>query len=404
MSKIKKLSSIVLASVMIISMNTVAFTVTDITNNDISEIEEQTLNFIATTFSDFASINEHQDDLIDDKASSFKQFLNDKRDIANLKQDLNGVWSLTSSEVQNISTTIVDDNIYQIVCEIGYMYQSPSRSSQSRITEGYKLLVNYTNRDFKVLAANSNGISAGSIFPENITTAAKDLDLSFLTDQKSTLNTSELLYNIREIKDNLVNSHTQLNQAYSPQSNDNDVILQVYDEELGRRITWNTFSDSEKSHMTTYQQTWSHDRNSDYADFENIGGDCTNYASQILRSGGSAFNSNSSSGIYGNTYWYFRSPSNRSTSWTAASDLKTFLLRSKNTLGPKAREVSYFSDLDVGSIIFLESSGAPYHSVIVAESGGDPTVSAHTSNYYGSYWERYDGISHTKVEVRGYYD
>lgn len=91
----------------------------------------------------------------------------------------------------------------------------------------------------------------------------------------------------------------------------------------------------------------------------------------------------------GDSYWYYRNSSNRSTSWTAAK----ILLRSENTLGPKARTVSKYGDLDVGSIVFLTRSGTPYHSVIVAEPGGDPMVSAHTSDYYGRYSNKYIVVS-----------
>lgn len=232
-----------------------AFAATDKADNNIREIEAKTLNFIATTFSDFVSVNEYQDELIDEKALVFKQFSNDKREVANLKQNLNGAWSLISSDVRSISTTLVDENIYQIVCEIDYKYKSSSRDYESRITEGYKLLVSYNNGDFKVLAANCNGLSAGSIFPENITTLANDLDLSIFTSENSALNAFNRLYNIGEIKDNLVNSHAKLNQVSYNQLNDNDVMLQAYDENLGRNITWNFFTYSEKSNMTTYQQT-----------------------------------------------------------------------------------------------------------------------------------------------------
>lgn len=52
--------------------------------------------------------------------------------------------------------------------------------------------------------------------------------------------------------------------------------------------------------MTRYQKNHYNDYNDeDYADFTDVGGDCTNYASQILREGGSAFNSSSNSGIMG---------------------------------------------------------------------------------------------------------
>ena len=113
---------------MCVSMGIPAFAATDKADNNIREIEAKTLNFIATTFSDFVSVNEYQDELIDEKALVFKQFSNDKREVANLKQNLNGAWSLISSDVRSISTTLVDENIYQIVCEIDYKYKSLSSS------------------------------------------------------------------------------------------------------------------------------------------------------------------------------------------------------------------------------------------------------------------------------------
>ncbi len=399
-----KIISTVLSTVILMTM--MVFPVS--ANSDVN-LKTETLDFISTTLSDFAMETTYQDNLIDNSSTVFKQFLDDKRKITNLKQELSGAWKLMSEEVTEFSAERLNDNIYEVTCKIKYDFIVEGQEDLFHIVEGYKLNVFFEDGKLKVLAAMSNGLSSGTIYPYNIVTQEQDFDLSiFLNDTSAKKNKTD--YDIDEIEKRLITAHDQMvneqNMKSSKESED-DFLEEgtvTTDSVSQKSITWNFFSSSEKSSMTTYQNNWHDSFNPNYADFSGSGGDCTNYASQILRAGGSAFNEYSGSGIWGDTYWYYRDSSNRSTSWTKAENLKNFLLRSNNTLGPKARVVSRFQDLDVGSIIFLGSSSSPYHSVIVHTAGGDPIVTAHSSPYKGNYSLRYSGSSHTKVEVRGYYD
>ncbi len=60
-----------------------------------------------------------------------------------------------------------------------------------------------------------------------------------------------------------------------------------------------------------------------FANFYNLGGDCTNFASITLYAGGISMIYSSATGIESNTnYWFYRTSSNRSTSWSGAEFFK----------------------------------------------------------------------------------
>ncbi len=57
-----------------------------------------------------------------------------------------------------------------------------------------------------------------------------------------------------------------------------------------------------------------------FANFANYGGDCTNFASQVLFAGYMDMIYSTSSGIEGNVnYWFYRTSTNRTTTWTGAN-------------------------------------------------------------------------------------
>ena len=82
-----------------------------------------------------------------------------------------------------------------------------------------------------------------------------------------------------------------------------------------------------------YAHEWAYRRNPKYLDFENIGGDCTNFASQCLYAGSGVQNYTP---VYG---WYYISPSRRSASWTGVQYFYNFLTGNQG-VGPFGREVS----------------------------------------------------------------
>ncbi|NLY42408.1 MAG: amidase domain-containing protein [Clostridiaceae bacterium] len=112
-----------------------------------------------------------------------------------------------------------------------------------------------------------------------------------------------------------------------------------------------------------YAHKWALDRNPRYYDFEKIGGDCTNFASQVLYAGSNVMN------YTPNTGWYYININNRSPSWTGVDFLYRFLVNNTSA-GPFAEEVE-IKDIQPGDIIQLSfDSPAIYnHSLVVVKTG-----------------------------------
>jgi len=99
-----------------------------------------------------------------------------------------------------------------------------------------------------------------------------------------------------------------------------------------------------------YARRWALDRNPDYYNFEEIGGDCTNYISQILHAGGCKMDK--SSQIYG---WYYNNANDKSHSWTGVEQLHDYLVREKPH-GIIAKEIDA-NEAEAGDIVQLSFNG-----------------------------------------------
>lgn len=142
---------------------------------------------------------------------------------------------------------------------------------------------------------------------------------------------------------------------------------------------------------TAYAEKWAFARNPAYYNFERIGGDCTNFASQCIYAGAKVMNFTPTFG------WFYRSVNDRTPSWTGVEYLYNFLVNNQG-VGPFAEEVPV-SRLEVGDIVQLgRETGDFYHSpVVVGFSRGQILVAAHTYDAYmrplSSYsYERARGI------------
>lgn len=112
-----------------------------------------------------------------------------------------------------------------------------------------------------------------------------------------------------------------------------------------------------------YADEWAYRRNPRFFDFSEIGGDCTNFASQVLYAGSGVMNYTP---VYG---WYYISTNDRTASWTGVNELYRFLVNNKGA-GPQARVVG-LNEIDVGDIIQLRFSGTGRfdHSPVVMDVG-----------------------------------
>lgn len=126
-----------------------------------------------------------------------------------------------------------------------------------------------------------------------------------------------------------------------------------------------------------YARRWAFGRNPAYFNFETLGGDCTNFASQCIFAGAGVMNFTP---VYG---WFYRSADDRTASWTGVEYLYRFLVGNTGA-GPYA-EVVPPDRLQRGDIVQLgRETGDFYHSpVVVGFSGNNILVAAHTYDAYG---------------------
>lgn len=121
-----------------------------------------------------------------------------------------------------------------------------------------------------------------------------------------------------------------------------------------------------------YAQKWALSRNPAYADFEEMGGDCSNFISQCLYAGAGIMN-------YAPTYgWFYRSLNDRAPAWTSVRYLHRFLTTNKG-VGPHGHEVSP-EEMLLGDIIQMQIDQDDFqHTAMVTEKkNGFLYVSAHT--------------------------
>ena len=118
-----------------------------------------------------------------------------------------------------------------------------------------------------------------------------------------------------------------------------------------------------------YAHRWAYGRNPKYYDYEEIGGDCTNFASQCLYAGTGIMN-------YTPTYgWYYLGPNDKSPAWTGVPYFFNFLTRTEETQGPFGMESSPRMIMP-GDFVQLRFEAERFgHTPIVVEVGEPPTLS-----------------------------
>lgn len=125
-----------------------------------------------------------------------------------------------------------------------------------------------------------------------------------------------------------------------------------------------------------YAKKWAFGRNPAYYNFDKIGGDCTNFASQCIYAGAGVMNFTPTFG------WFYRSATDRAPAWTGVQYLYNFLVNNEGA-GPFAEEVPP-EKLELGDIVQLgRATGDFYHSpVVVGKARGRIIVAAHSYDAY----------------------
>jgi len=107
-----------------------------------------------------------------------------------------------------------------------------------------------------------------------------------------------------------------------------------------------------------YAQKWAFSRNPNYYNFDNVGGDCTSFASQCIYAGANVMNYSKQNG------WFYINGNNKSSSWSGVEFLYNFLITNKS-LGPYGKEVNQ-TGIEIGDIVQLSFDGRIFgHTLVI---------------------------------------
>lgn len=153
--------------------------------------------------------------------------------------------------------------------------------------------------------------------------------------------------------------------------------------------------DYDRQAAFAYAKRWAFGRNPAFYDFQKIGGDCTNYASQCIYAGAKVMNFTPTFG------WFYKSANDRTPSWTGVEYLYNFLVNNEG-VGPFAEEVT-LDKLEVGDIVQLGSgTGDFYHSpVVVGFARGQILVAAHTYDAFNKPLSSYNAAVTRGIHILG---
>lgn len=125
-----------------------------------------------------------------------------------------------------------------------------------------------------------------------------------------------------------------------------------------------------------YAEKWAYSRNPKFYNYDNIGGDCTNFISQCIYAGCKTMNTKD---------WYYKNANDKFPSWTGVEFLNELLINNKKE-GPQAVETS-IENMEPGDIVQLSFDGFKYgHSLIIVNKKcnklEDILIATHTFNAF----------------------
>jgi hypothetical protein len=137
-----------------------------------------------------------------------------------------------------------------------------------------------------------------------------------------------------------------------------------------------------------YARTWALKRNPKYYNYDNIGGDCTNFVSQCIYEGSKVMNHAETFG------WYYYSANKKSPSWTGVEYLFNFLTKNSG-IGPYGNVCSK-EDIEQGDIIQLSFDGNNFaHSLFVVDKVlSNIWIATHT---FDAYYKNLNDYNYQKI-------
>ena len=152
-----------------------------------------------------------------------------------------------------------------------------------------------------------------------------------------------------------------------------------------------------------YAHKWAYGFNPDFYNFDDIGGDCTNFASQCLYAGGLEMNYTP---VFG---WYYLDADDKAPAWTGVVFLHNFLVRKTPSPGPVCMVTQDLTIAEPGDVIQLIFKGDVFqHSpVVISNNGsGEPAgiqIAAHSYDANCRPLNSYEYRQYRVLHILGYY-
>ena len=159
-----------------------------------------------------------------------------------------------------------------------------------------------------------------------------------------------------------------------------------------------------REEAAAYARYWAYGRNPDFYDYERIGGDCTNFASQCIYAGIGVMNYTPTFG------WYYISADDKAPAWTGVVFLHNFLVRPEPSPGPVCEVTQELEKAEPGDVIQLIFEGNVFqHSPVVINTDGsrNPSgiqVAAHSYEANCRPLSSYLYQQYRVLHILGYYE
>lgn len=123
----------------------------------------------------------------------------------------------------------------------------------------------------------------------------------------------------------------------------------------------------DRAAAVSYAHQWAYGRNPAFYDYEKLGGDCTNFASQCVYAGSGVMN-------YTPTYgWYYINANDKAPAWTGVEYFYRFITRTQPSQGPVAQETD-IRMVQPGDVVQISFDGSRFsHTPVVVAAPLTPT-------------------------------
>lgn len=307
------------------------------------------------------------------------------------------------------------EKIYKLIIreEFKYRYNSLSVDTEGVINH-YIILIKIKG-DFKILSHDSRDPFIRKIQktykyilnkPYNIKEVQEVLLYKWKMERDFIINTLGN-FNSITLNNQFIIKHKKKIRELENFNYDKDINNSIFMHKYMRALYFINYN---RDNAVNYARKWALGRNPVYLDFEELGGDCTNFVSQCVHAGGIPMDIAKPYiwKYYGSVWNEFSNRIGRSSSWTAVMYFRDYARNNRTGVGLRAEVGAELNTLLPGDVIQIED----VHSTIIVEnvySDGnlvDFLIACHTSDRLNErlFLEWPDSLySKTGIKIEGAY-